>query len=193
MIRAWLGQWGIAVKIFEQVSAALATLALGLGLAAAAPSVSNATVVYDFSGQCGFGCSGVATGVLTLTSPFVAGDSITDADFVSFTYKSSDLSLDILNGATVSGGLTSSGSILSTGSTPGELSFQGIGESFSASSGVSGESAVAFSGGSPNLLTDAKFTSAAPEPATWAMMLIGLGMVGFVLQSKKSAVRSIAA
>lgn len=55
----------------------------------------NAAVVYNFEGICISGCSGVSTGVLTLTDSYTPETQVTDADFISFSYSSSSGSFNI--------------------------------------------------------------------------------------------------
>lgn len=57
---------------------------------------TQAQIVYDFEGQCGFGCTGTARGVLTLAETL---DGIPGtADFVSFEFESSQGSYSIPGG-----------------------------------------------------------------------------------------------
>ena len=56
---------------------------------------ANASVIYDFEGICSDGCSGIATGVLTLADSYTPGTQVADADFISFTYTSSSGSFAI--------------------------------------------------------------------------------------------------
>jgi hypothetical protein len=60
----------------------MAALFLTAALFQAAPA--RADVVFDFSGECSQGCSGTATGVLTLADSYIFGSEIADADFISF-------------------------------------------------------------------------------------------------------------
>ena len=55
-------------------------------LTAAYPAA--ATVIYDWTGTCNFGCTGTATATLTLDSLYVPGTALLFADFVSLTYTS---------------------------------------------------------------------------------------------------------
>ena len=52
---------------------------------------ARANFIFDLSGTCGVGsgCTGAATGVLTLADSYVFGTATTTADFISFTYSSS--------------------------------------------------------------------------------------------------------
>jgi hypothetical protein len=75
------------------------------------PGSAKADKVFDFSGACIFGCSGTATGVLTLANAYVFGTDITQSVFVSMDYSSSDLNLDITSLSSTQPGLNSDGGI----------------------------------------------------------------------------------
>jgi hypothetical protein len=68
-------------------------IGLVAGLLAAALSISDAyaVIIYDFSGECAIAsdCTGTATGILTLADTYTPGTTITGADFISFSYASS--------------------------------------------------------------------------------------------------------
>ncbi|MEM7499583.1 MAG: hypothetical protein AAF371_16530 [Pseudomonadota bacterium] len=65
-----------------------AILPLALAVAFAAPA-AQATVIYDFIGQCEVGCTGDATATIELLDSYVPGSAFTEADLVSFSYASS--------------------------------------------------------------------------------------------------------
>lgn len=72
-------------------------------------------MVFDGSGICDvLGCSGIATGVLTLADSYVVGADINAADFISFDYSSSDVNFEITSADAPSllGGLNADGSIV---------------------------------------------------------------------------------
>jgi hypothetical protein len=76
---------------------------------------ARANVVFDFNGVCATGCSGIATGVLTLVDSYKFGSDLTLAAFVSFQYSSSDMSFDVPSPddlVGVAGGLNADGSIV---------------------------------------------------------------------------------
>ena len=56
---------------------------------------AKASVIYDFEGICSSGCSGIATGVLTLEDTYTPGTQVSDNDFISFSYSSSSGSFEI--------------------------------------------------------------------------------------------------
>ena len=79
-----------------------AALALGISTVSLWPERASADVVFDFnSGPCNLtGCpanTDMATGVLRLTDDYVYGDEVTPATFISMSYSSGDLTLDITN------------------------------------------------------------------------------------------------
>jgi hypothetical protein len=89
------GGTAMASHIFRR-AAQITTALLLAGLIQAAPA--RADFVFDLSGTCvdGSGCSGTATGVLTLADSYVFGTVMTTADFISFTYSSSSRSFQLL-------------------------------------------------------------------------------------------------
>jgi len=78
---------------------------------------ARANVIFDFSGTCSVQCSGTATGVLTLTDAYIIGTDIPQADFISFTYSSSDANFTITSATlgNIAGGLKANGSFDSAG------------------------------------------------------------------------------
>ena len=67
---------------------AAAIAAMGISLASTAP-VKAASVIYDWSGTCSSGCTGTATGVLTLVDTYTPGTNVSASDFLSWSYSSS--------------------------------------------------------------------------------------------------------
>jgi len=55
----------------------------------------KASVIYDFEGICSEGCTGIATGILTLADTYTPGTQVADSDFISFSYSSSSGSFEI--------------------------------------------------------------------------------------------------
>ena len=72
--------------MIKSVLGGLAAAVLAMGLAA--PS-AKAAVIYDFTGTCGFGCTGQATAVLELADSYTPGEVLRNSDFLSFSYSSS--------------------------------------------------------------------------------------------------------
>jgi hypothetical protein len=153
----------------------MAALCLTAALLQAAPA--RADVVFDFSGDCDRGCTGTATGVLTLADSYTFGADITDADFISFQYSSSQLKFDITRaGPTFGGGLNADGSlnaagvlVISNGTFP---FFETGGGSF----------LVPLTRSTSDAGSNVTFTlvrGTVPEPSTWAMMLLGFAGLGF--------------
>src|ERR1700761_2091825 len=174
----------MASHIFRRAAQITAALLLA-GLIQAAPA--RADFVFDLSGTCvdGSGCSGTATGVLTLADSYVFGTVMTTPDFISFTYSSSSRSFQ-LNGADpaidvnfgTAGGINADGSLFggewAVGSSAAAALFDWTPPTFFAASSAG-----------PALddsLAPFKFTpvtGAVPEPATWAMLLIGFAGLGY--------------
>jgi hypothetical protein len=170
---------------FNLKLAGSAALALGISTVSLWPERASANVVFDFNGTCDSrGCpttTSTATGVLTLTDAYVFGTDMTSADFVSFSYSSSDLTLDITSGDSLflAGGLNSDGSLNATGG----LAVQGGTEVFNVASGQFFAVNLPLGGpldsGFTFAFTNVTPAPAAPEPSTWAMMLIGFAGLGY--------------
>jgi hypothetical protein len=164
-----------------------AVLALEIATVSLWSESASANVVFDFNGTCNSsGCpltTSTATGVLTLTNAYVFGTDMTSADFVSFSYSSSDLSFDLTSGESpgLGGGLNSDGSFNATGELTVESSAgfpvftSRPGEFIATDQGPGGHEDV----GSSFTFTNAT-PSAVPEPSTWLMMGIGFGFVGLL-------------
>jgi PEP-CTERM motif len=174
--------------------AAVAGAAAALLMAAPA----RADIVFDFSGTCFFTCTGTATGVLTLEDSYVFEDVLTNADFISFTYSSSSRSYELTSAASIVNAGTTGG-ISAVGSLVGkEMIIEG---SAGAVPFFDWTTIDFFSGGVGPALEDAiesfKFTrltgAAAPEPSTWAMMLLGLAGLGYAgyRKARPAAVASV--
>ena len=183
--------------VFVRATFAGAIAMLSAGVFQAAPA--RADVVFDFSGICGVGCSGTATGVLTLADSYVFGDDVTAADFISFDYSSSDANFEITSADAPSlvGGLNADGSInfagqLSITVTPDVPVF---GPLFEATTGPLGEfiaetfEEAQLDTGRPYSLT--LVGGAVPEPSTWAMMLLGFAGLGWLARLRKRGRRPV--
>jgi hypothetical protein len=156
-----------------------ATAALFLAAATFQAAPARANIVFDFSGVCDSGCSGTATGVLTLDDSYAFGSDLTLTNFVSFHYSSSDIGFDVPNagGLLFSGGLNADGSIVGTDlAVIGEHEF-----------GVFPEGKflvdITDTGGDVGSLSHFTLVSGdVPEPTTWAMIVLGfagLGLAGY--------------
>jgi hypothetical protein len=67
---------------FSRVSGTLAGFVLSTVLFHA--PTARANIVFDFSGDCNFGCAGTPTGVLALADSYAFGAEVTIPDFISF-------------------------------------------------------------------------------------------------------------
>jgi hypothetical protein len=169
-----------------------AVLALGISSVSLWPEMARANIVFDFNGTCNLaGCpttTSTATGVLTLTDAYVYGTDISGADFVSFSYSSSDRTFDITSSESpfLTGGLNSDGSFnasrdfsvqvglrlftsLQTGTGPSSQIF--LASHQDPNSGQEAGSIFTFTNVTP--------PPAVPEPSTWTMMLIGFAGLGY--------------
>jgi PEP-CTERM motif len=187
--------------LFNLKTLGSAALALGISAVSLWPEMASANVVFDFSGTCNTaGCpdlTSTATGVLTLTDAYVYGTDISGADFVSFSYSSSDQTFDITSSDSpfLTGGLNSDGSFnASRGFSvqAGLRLFTSYQTGTAPSPRVFLASQDAHSGqdvGSIFTFTNVTPPPAVPEPSTWAMMLIGFAGLGYASRraSRKSA------
>jgi hypothetical protein len=165
-------------------SGAAAALALSTALFYAAPARAN--IVFDFSGVCEFGCSGTATGVLTLADSYTFGADITAADFISFNYSSSSFSLDFTSADApfFRGGLNADGSfnaesLLGIQSSSGEIPYFMAAVSAVSPLSLWGSTSADNKSDGGSSFTFALAGGAVPEPSIWTMMLIGFAGLGF--------------
>jgi hypothetical protein len=140
---------------------------------------ARANIVFDFSGVCSIGCSGTATGVLTLANSYTFGADITAADFISLDYSSSSYSFDIasVDSPILAGGLNADGSLNSFGALEilAPTDFPTFG-AFNGFFNVANE-AETFNLGSAYTFT--LVSGAVPEPSTWTMMVLGFAGLGY--------------
>jgi hypothetical protein len=167
-------------------SALCALAALALAIVVLTPRAASASdLVYDFSAANAI-VPGPVFGSLTLDGSYVPGTDISAADFVSLQFNSDGLNFDLDTPTSISGGLNADGS-LADGSD-----FSVSGQDFIFQEDPGG---VGFAGSFPNNLVDMRsitftptFASEAPEPATWAMMLMGvLGAGGAMRLARRRA------
>ena len=166
------------------------TLALGL---LAAPA--QAVVVYQWSGECTNGCTGTATGLLTLSDTYVPGTTVSASEFISFLYTSS------------SGSFTIPGSMTYNPTNSFENNSQNLVGPLPVGSGPGGifvdavESSSWFGTDFPFGAVDWQFLilgtvndrgnpyqwSLVPIPAALPLFLSGLAVFGFVARKRRSA------
>ena len=159
------------------VRVAVAGAALSAAVFQAAPA--HAATVFDFSGVCDAGCTGTATGVLTLVDFFDDDNGMVNAaTFISFEYLSSSRSfvITLADGGSAGGTLYDDGSPfggLTVSSPAGLPSFQATSEQFDA--------ATMPDPGTDDVGSSVSFvqvSGAIPEPSPWAMMLLGFASLG---------------
>jgi hypothetical protein len=163
----------------------MAALLLAAAAFQAAPARAN--IVFDFSGVCDSGCSGKATGVLTLADSYTFGSAITLTRFVSFHYSSSDISFDVPSPDDLlfSGGLNADGSIVGP-----DLAIIGEHE-FGVFPGGKFLVDITDTGGDVGSISHFTLVSSGvPEPTIWAMMLLGFAGLGLAGYRKTRSARS---
>jgi hypothetical protein len=171
------------------VLGAIAALFLSVGPFNTAPA--RADTVFDFTGVCDSGCTGTATGVLTLVDFFDDDNGmVDDATFISFEYSSSSGSflITLADGGSANGLVYDDGRPfggLFVSSSTGLPSFDATPDEFD----VALDSATEDIGSSFNFL---QVKGAIPEPSTWAMMLLGFAALGYVgyRKGKQAAIAS---
>ena len=159
----------------------LTALSAIFGLAAiAAPA---AAVDFKFSGTC-IDCSGTGEGTLVLKD-YTLGDTLTSANFVSFTYTSSLLSYSLSSVDDLTGSLTAA-----TG--PAFVVFHGGGYTFD--SFVAGPFSPWCTGSTGACSSDFGLFSSwslvagtVPEPAMWGVMVLGFGLLGASMRRPRRA------
>ena len=144
---------------------------------------ARANIVFDFKGVCDSGCTGTATGVLTLANSYTFGSDLTLASFVSFHYSSSDISFDVPgpDDLLFSGGLNADGSIV--GPDLAIIAEQEFGVF------PGGKFLVDVTDAGGDMGSTSAFTlvsGAVPEPSTWAMMLLGFAGSAMLVIAKRS-------
>jgi hypothetical protein len=181
-VRQDFNKWRRTGMLSRLRTATLAAVVVALG-ALTSGTAARANLVFDFSGVCSAGCSGTATGVLTLASDYMFGDAITPATFVSFSYASSDLGFTIPATPTplFVGGLNADGSLNNLVS--GLIIMAPLGN-IDITPGIFHATTLGFmdSGSQPQFSL-----VAVPEPGTWALMASGFAALGFVGYRRASA------
>ncbi len=184
--------------------------AIGASAIFAPAPVSAATIVYSFSGNYSgttsgndFSGSATLTGIGDTSSLFNPDSNVTAVTLSSLTLTINSMS-SIIAGSNVffvnrsagTGGfaLSSGGSFRTLLLSSSFLNYDGV----SSIASVSGDAvALPYSfvsdGGQVTLATasNVKFSavaSAVPEPATWAMMILGFSAVGYALRRRNKAV-----
>lgn len=163
----------------KMISRFLTILMAVCGLAVATAPAQAVTTVYEFEG---FGAT-PSTGELVLED-YTPGSSITLANFVSFSFTSSILSYTLTSVSSIAGSFLS---------VPGENFVNILTPDFAfvttpfgpwCTGGNPTCSAVT---GNSHLWTVETVTPTIPEPAAWALMLLGFGLVGVTLRQRRGA------
>ena len=167
------------------------TLALGL---LAAPA--QAVVVYQWSGVCTNGCTGTATGVLTLSDTYVPGTDVSASQFISFSYNSNNGSFTIPGSMTynpLNSFENNSQNLvgpLPVGSGPGGIFVDAVeSSSWFGTDFPFGEGTWQFVI-SPSVVNDRGNSyqwSLVPIPAALPLFLSALAVFGFVARRRRSA------
>jgi PEP-CTERM motif len=154
--------------------------ALFLARASFQAASARADTVFDFSGVCDAGCTGTATGVLTLVDFFDDDNGmVDDATFISFAYSSSSGSflITLADGGSAYGFLYDDGRPfggLSVSSSTGLPSFDATPEEFDVA--TTPDPGADDAGSS---FTFVQVSGAVPEPSTWAMVVLGFAGLGY--------------
>jgi hypothetical protein len=82
-----------------------ASLTAGLALLLSTAGAANAAVMYTFTATCGFGCTGVATGTVTLTDLYTPGNSVNLSEFTQLDFSSNNGSFTITAPSFIAGSL----------------------------------------------------------------------------------------
>ena len=160
------------------------------GVVTAAPA-SAATLLFNFTGQT---LSGPVTAAFQLDSNPVP-DQINDQSAFGFSQLFFNNVSGVFNGQTQTStiafgtGLASEFQILGTSAGFAQFNGQRV-FTGAVNAPVFSPGTFTFTGFSRGTLTVSEAVATVPEPSTWAMMIIGFGMVGFGLRSRrKQAVR----
>ena len=158
-----------------------------VGCAATTPVLAVTPVAisqFTFNGDCG-DCTGTGTGTLTLQN-YTLGNSLDVSNFVEWTYTSNLVSYDITQVGYMYG-------VLDNLPGPANVSF-GTGQIDAPPfffSSFTGEGNFWNTGDQRPRDYGPDHTwalAAAPEPASWAMMVAGFGMIGAMVRRRKVAV-----
>jgi hypothetical protein len=172
-------------------------VAMGLALTLLGAPAARADLVFNWSGNCVIGCpagEGVSA-ELDLNQDYVFGSAITNDNFVELTFRSPNLSQFITTLDDPTTGINKDGSFAGNGNA---IVFQDGAKLFTFQ--VLSGGGLNWTAGGPGGITlrglgASKFTPTGvlnvPEPATWAMMLLGFVGLGFAARGRR-AIRFLA-
>ncbi len=170
-------------KIYLLALAAL-TICIAPNLANAGVSLPNQS--YSFSGVCS-DCTGSVTANLVLVGSYTPGTDLDSSDLVSFTYGGSDLLASFTITQATVGGLF--GNIPATLPGPADV-FIFSGDGVFGSSGanrpdLSGDWCAGDGCGADQGIKGVWAAAGVPEPAAWAMMMVGMLGLGASMRMRR--------
>ena len=166
-------------------------IALMTGLLAAAPIEAQ---TYTFTGLC-TDCAGTVTATLTLDD-YTPGDALSSANLVSFSYGS-----NLIPDFTITSAYSLSGAFAASGAQLADIDIRtndipARGGMYEFVSHMDGNWTVSFqsdeSSGSDFLDIGTQGTWSVPEPASWALMISGMGFVGCALRGRRKSIVNFA-
>lgn len=156
---------------------------------------AEAVVIYDWSGQCAGnvtpGCSGTATGVLTLTDAYTPGTTVEASEFVSWSLDSNTIDYSFIASDLLS--ITAAGPLPIDSGVGSQLRLNfnptGTDSNFFNAAETFWDSRTPNDGSSRLLGIEYSWTRRAQAPEPGVIALLALGMAGFGYQRRQHAKR----